>query len=222
MANPIPLRVAARHLQRKIADADLPRLLKTFESIIANMAKGESKILQDTEDFGNIVNAGADAKSAFWFVKKAGIELLFLGILQTYVMAPKERRVIERASKTFAKRQIRVNTKNAVAVYSKSLKEYRLFFDTARRVIASGKLHTEEGSTTTLKAGPFTLINTGGFSNEIMETVAKVVAKAASTLASKGLGRLCYGNVQVTNTVGRSARILAFGLNSTHFISDSL
>jgi hypothetical protein len=78
-------------------------------------------------------------------------------------------------------------------------------------VIERGRFHTEEGDTT-LKAGPFTLINTGGFSEKQMEDVAKVVEKAAQQLSRVGLSRVCYGNIQVTNTIGRSARILAFYL----------
>lgn len=192
---------------------DLPSLLRTFQNIVDHLAKDEAEVLKSPDDYMTKINAGAAVRAAFSFVKRYALELLFLGILKRYQMDAKDRRVIERAAKTFAKtRMRRIKVDNAVETYLKALKEYRLFLEVAKRVIARGKLHEEEGSGTTWKAGPFVLVNTGGFSEQIMEDVARVVEKAANMLTAKGLSRVCYGDIQVTNTVGRSARILAFYL----------
>jgi hypothetical protein len=58
-------------------------------------------------------------------------------------------------------------------------------------------------------AGPFTLVNTGGFSPETMAKVKAVVEEAARLIEAKGLGVILYGDIYVTNTINRS-RILAF------------
>lgn len=58
-------------------------------------------------------------------------------------------------------------------------------------------------------AGPFTLVNTGGFSPETMARVKHVVEKAVALIEAKGLAVILYGDIYVTNTISRS-RVLAF------------
>jgi hypothetical protein len=62
-----------------------------------------------------------------------------------------------------------------------------------------------------LRAGPFTLINTGGFDDAVMANCAKVVEAAAHQLQSHGLGQVCYGDVLISNTLQKS-NVLAFYL----------
>ena len=208
------LRIAHRFMARqKRGDVeDLNPLLRTFQAVVETLAKGEDAVLSTSEEYTTQIQAGTAVKVAFHFVKRHGLELLFLGLIQQYQMDAKERKIIERASKTFAKGSLRrIRPEKAVEAYLTTLKEYRLFLETAKSVLARGQKHNEE-SGTTFKAGPFTLINAGGFSDKVMEDVAQVVTKAAQQLTSKGLGKVCYGTIQATNTVGRSTRILAFYL----------
>jgi hypothetical protein len=58
--------------------------------------------------------------------------------------------------------------------------------------------------------GSFMVFNTGGFNEKVMEEVIKVVSKSETLLRRKGLGRVCYGDVYITNTVYKSTRVLAF------------
>lgn len=88
--------------------------------------------------------------------------------------------------------------------------EYRTCIDTARSVLQKNEKHKDEGATTTVKEGSFTLINTGGFPDKVMAECTKVVARAEKLLRQKGLGKVCYGDVHVTNTVHQSTRVLAF------------
>lgn len=198
--------------RRKIADApDFDRLIRVFEQVLEHFTRDEAKILADPENYGRQIDAGANVRAAFSHLKRHGIETLFWGLLQEFALPPKERRIIEKAAKTFAKNaKRRIDPKKAVETYKAFMAECRLYLATAKQILANGKRHTDEGSDTTLQAGPFTLINAGGFDAKMMEDVAKVVEKASQLLTRKGLGKVCYGNIQVTNTVGRSASILAF------------
>lgn len=205
-------RIVARYLQKRADTEDLGPYLRTFRNIVDNLAKYEQEALQTPDDFGTRVNTGAAAKAAFSFVRRYGIPLLFLGLLKQYQMDTKERKVVERAAKAFAKTRIQVPKKSTAAFYLKMLTEYRTYLQAAERVIAKGLAHTDEGSETVLQAGPFTLINAGGFDQKTMEAVQKVIEQAAQKLRAKSLGKVCYGNIQITNTIGRSTRVLAFYL----------
>ena len=205
----------------KVADVEeLPALLREFGKIIEGLitSRGgprdlEAAVEDFPDDYDTQLHAAVAVGAAFKLVKHHGIELLFYGLVQHYVMDRKDRKIIERASRKFAKgSQRRITLDKAVEIYKKALKEYRDIFEAAQRVVRGGKLHTEEGSETTMEAGPFMLINAGGFDAKKMETAQKVVEQAAKKLKSKGLGKVCYGSVQVTNTIGRSTRVLAFYL----------
>jgi len=205
-------RVVARYIARTAdAESGLERQLESFESLVEALAKNEQDVLDKPDDWNVQVEASAAVGFTFRTIKRYGLELLFLGILKNYRMGTRDRQTIERATKTFTKNKMnRIRTHQAVAVYEKFLATMRSYLEAAKKVIASGKLHADEGADTKMKAGPFTLINTGGFSEEKMEEAAKVVEKAAKLLKSKGLGKVCYGDIQVTNTVKRSTRVLAF------------
>lgn len=196
--------------RRKVADAeDLKPKLLAFERIVESLAQFEDKYRDKKDDWGEQISMGATTRATFSFVKKYGLQTLFWGLLQQYQMSNTDRRIIERASKTFSKKQVnRIRPEKAYETYTSHLKEYRLFLETARRVFNSGKLHTEDSETTS-KAGCFTLVNAGGFSDKQMEDVQKVVEAATRKLKAKGLSKVCYGNIQVTNKIGKS-NVLAF------------
>jgi hypothetical protein len=82
----------------------------------------------------------------------------------------------------------------------------------AQDAIMKGRPHSEEGpSATKLRAGSFVLVNTGGFSSKVMDEVQEVMEQVERKAKSAGVGQVCYGEVQVTNTIHKS-RALAFYL----------
>jgi hypothetical protein len=60
-----------------------------------------------------------------------------------------------------------------------------------------------------VKAGPFMLINTGGFPDDVMHSVADTVKKCAEYASTSGLGQVCYGEINVSQKIGRK-NTLAF------------
>lgn len=189
---------------------DTLQLLRQFEAFVEGLAKHEERA-RDPKDVYDRLRLGAVIQGVFDYMRRHGAYEMFLDVLREYAMVPKDRKIVERAAKTFAKSKVnRIKEDKAVEVFIKTLDEYRLFAATVRRVLTSGSKHSEEGGDTVLEAGPFQLINTGGFAPAAMADVAKVVEKSVKLLHSKGLARICYGSIQVTNSVGRSTRVLAF------------
>ena len=207
--------VVRRHLEAVSAqeESEIKTLLDKFEKIVSNL-EGRGGELIDNPTNSSLLTLAGVVRFAFNYVKRDGLELAFYLILKHYAMDTKDRKILEKASKTFAKRQMnRIKPEKAVAAYVKLLGEMKQFLETSRKVVREGKGHTDEGSTTVWQAGPFNLINTGGFDDKKMKEVQAVIEKAASMIASKGFSKICYGDIQVTNTVGRS-NVLAFYLVS--------
>jgi len=195
--------------RQRIGSNDLHKLLQTFESIVDTLAKNERRYKERRDDWIEQIQAGAEVRAALAHVKRHGIERLFWGLIQGYQMEPKDRKVIERASKAFSKSRLnRIRPEKAMETYEATLKEYRLFLETVKRVLNRGNLHTEDSSTV-VPVGCITLINAGGFSTKQMGDVKKVVENAVRKLKARGLSKVCYGTAQVTNQL-RQGRVLAF------------
>lgn len=147
---------------------------------------------------------------------KTGAPSLFLAILQQYALPPKVRKNIENASRFFSKSRLQTPKKpQAVEAYEKYLKNLRAMSMAAHEALAHGKPLAGgaggEAPPEKQPAGPFTLINTGGFDEKTMLTCAKVVEHAASLLKSHSMGKVCYGDVLISNTISRR-NVLAFYL----------
>jgi hypothetical protein len=145
---------------------------------------------------------------------------LFLSILQSYTLPPALRKKVEIASRVYLKEaNPRYKNKSGAAAILERLQVYERYRDLlrthlliAKEAIAKGKAHVEEGAgSTKRKVGPFTLVNTGGFKEKVMDEVADVIQKVIAYAQSSGLGSVCYGEVQVTNTLSK-ANVLAFYL----------
>lgn len=232
-------RVAFRYLQAERV-GDPKELLPLFERAVSTLADAvpESKIHEAKEALESRVQAGTpvDAKelaiyydtgySALFAVKHGQRKVaepghqLFLSILQVYALPPALRKKVEIASRLYLK-EMNPRYKNKygapgilerIQVYEKYRDLLRAHVDIAKEAVAKGKDHAEEGEgSTKLRVGPFTLVNTGGFDSKQMGEVAEVVHKVTAFLQSSGLGEVCYGEVQVTNTISK-ARVLAFYL----------
>ena len=145
---------------------------------------------------------------------------LFLAILQRYTLPAALRKKVEIASRTYLKSlKPRFKAKSGpplyleyILAYEKFLGALKLHLSVAKEALAQGKEHSEGGpEATRVEAGPFTLVNTGGFSDKQMAEVVEVMEKVTSLAKSSGLGEVCYGEVQVTNTISRQS-VLAFYL----------
>lgn len=208
-------RVVARHL-KALDDTEVRELhghLGKFDTLVQGLEEKTREILADPDARMSQVRAAVIITGTFDFLIRIGARPLFRGLLRGYQLNddPKARKVVERANKTFYKsRMQRPKPEKAIEALKKFTVEMLLFRHVAKGLLKSGKFHSDEGSTTLVKAGPFTLVNTGGFSDKMMADVAKVVVKAAQLLSGHGFSKVCYGNVQVTNTVSSSTRVLAF------------
>lgn len=212
--------------RRKVADADSTvnpsEVLPALHQIVERTRQRITEI--DPDDRHLAARVAAILKFSFDFMRRAGAGLVFLEVLREYGMPAADRKLIERAAKNFSKTRIVVKPAKVLEVWEDTLYEWQQAIDTAFSALRSNERHKDEGSSTTLESGSFQLVNTGGFSAAVMAECAKVVAKAEKLLRQKGLGKVCYGDVHVTNTVHRSTRTLAFYLqnNDTLYIRANL
>lgn len=203
---------------RRVFAYDADNGLRSLQYILVKLSEDGGKLLNDLE---NPEKANRAAYHIAYLVKsiaaaaiRANLYGLFLHILQTYNLSAKDRKVIEKGAKFFNKKSVRTpSPEKALAAYISFANDMKEYYLVVKRILDSGTKHEEGGEDspgTILKAGPFTLVNTGGFDAKTMETTVKVVEKAAQMIAHKGLSKICYGPVQVTKTITRSTRTLAF------------
>lgn len=146
------------------------------------------------------------------------MQTLFLAILQQYAVPPNKVRKVQEAARFWSKSRIVLRRdkrpwaprhSEAVVAFSDFASTFREHLALASDIVGSCKLHgTLE--TPKLKAGPFTLVNTGNFKPEVMERVRDVAEKAADAMTRVGLGKVCYGDILVTNTITSKGTVAAF------------
>lgn len=155
-----------------------------------------------------------------WF---NGAWQLALSILQQFNLPAPTRRKIEQMAKFWAsKRNPKPKRNNATSLEDRYNFVFSVYFDQLKilreqhaallEALAKGAPMSEGDGK--IKAGPFTLVNTGGFSEAVMNEVSNTVQKAASLMTAHGLGKVCYGDVLVSKKVGRST-VLAFYLQDS-------
>lgn len=144
---------------------------------------------------------------------------LSLAILQQFLLPAPLRRKIEQASKYWATKQSPKTVRdrsttmedrygNLLTLYLEQLETLRNQQAAFTEAIAKSK-PMSEANEAKVKAGPFTLVNTGGFKDDVMQSAAEVCEKASRILTSKGFGKVCYGDIHITKQIGRG-RVLAF------------
>ena len=224
-------RVAARY-QQKIAESigNPEDLIRAFERGVTNFADMEPLIPEMERAMKNLETCSgpqcdedrtfvrqneyrfvAKTTVSFQFLQVPGSQL-FLALLQQYELSGNLRKVIEQSAKFWAKIRVQRAAKGKeVETYKKHLALYRSQLEAAKAALKSPVRGQGGEIDPTLKVGPFRVINTGEFPPETMETISKVVEKAHHLLTSKGLGKVCYGDVLVSNTLARP-NVLAFYL----------
>lgn len=151
-------------------------------------------------------------------------------VIQQLVLPQGLRRSIEAAAKFWDKsaRRFRPKAKYSqpeefraeyVDRYLEDLELFRKYEKLFERALAEGKAHSHEGEgATTIQAGPFKVVNTGGFPTALMVEKAKLVAHCADLMSHIGLGKICYGDVLITNRISAQSHTQAF----YHIASDEM
>jgi len=235
----IVLRVAAAYETQKsgMAIGDVPDIVRKWEDFLQkyrdfapDVARVEelAKTRHERDAWQNLGRevwafyADAESKlrmfpkTSFAHFQRLGVNMLFLAILQQYELPPALRKKVEVAARFWAKEsQNRINNvEDGIKAYKKLMVTYETQLTLAKTALSQGKLRgSEEEGAAALNAGPFKLVNTGHFDQETMETCAAVVKEAVDRLQSKGLSKVCYGEVLVSNRLAK-ASVLAFYLIS--------
>ena len=216
---------------KEIERLDLVRKFEGFvttfaelEPLVPKMREAEAVMQQpDHPQQATMMRFWSDNRYKFLFKVTHGYKTLrniagydlFLAFLQQYDLPPALRKKVEAADKFYSRASIQKPPRGKeVEVYLKYLTAYRDHLELAKAVLSQGQPRGQGGTDVgakTKQAGPFTVVNTGGFSDETVEEAAKVVAHAAGLLQKKGLSRVCYGEILLSNTLSR-ASVLAFYL----------
>ena len=179
------------------------------------------KALQDQyHDASNIAMKAGAKYHVTTFLRPYGLRL-FLSLLQSFVLPPALRKKVEAATREYGKKNAPARSKYGLAGSIQSIddltKHYALVqshLQLARDAIQTGQAHLAEGEgegATKVPAGCFVLLNAGGFPAEQVKTVQELAAKADHATHAAEVGQVCYGTIQINNTVG-PANSMAFYL----------
>lgn len=145
-----------------------------------------------------------------------------LAVIQQLVLPPRLRKSIEAAAKFWTKSARKYRLKARISspeewsaehidIYFSELELFRKYEKLFEQILDQGKEHTTEGEgATTIQAGPFTVVNGGGFDAATMAAKVKLVEDCARRMQYIGLGKACYGNVLITNRLNANAHTQAF------------
>lgn len=158
----------------------------------------------------------ASARLTYMRLLHAGARAVLQTILQELDLPKALRKKIEAWSRYFSRASSPGGSRKDYyaprAFYDAQLAKYtQLMADIheARRVgVPHGVCATVDPARAQM-AGPFTLVNTGGFDPETMARVKAVVERSVKLIEAKGLGVILYGDIYITNTISRS-RYVAF------------
>ena len=136
---------------------------------------------------------------------RAGGPVLFLGILQQYDLPAALRAKIEAGSRFYMRRSL--PSVPSVNSLERLLAAYKAHYEAAKEAARVGVPHAScsVSSAREMRAGPFRIINTGGFSHATMNEIKNIVEEAAERMRVKGLGAVLYGDISVTNTLHRES-----------------
>ncbi len=151
--------------------------------------------------------ASASIKSFFSAMSRLSFDSVFINILRAYELPPAARREVEKASLRWGKTRISIPKDDEVLRLHTSFYQ-SLIADVAlvKRVLAEGKPCVDN----VCAVACFRVVNAGGFDAKTMETAKAVVDEGVRLLRQHHLDWLCYGTVNVTNTIYGGSKVLAF------------
>lgn len=173
-----------------------------------------------TTDYSSVADVAIATERVFRRTKGIA-EPLFLALLQQFTLPAALTKKVQAAARFWSKRDVRFTRVKGpgeklrrlpgVLAYPKLLKEFQAHVQVAELALRQGKPHSESGANK-LNAGPFTVINTGAFDEGVMQKAVKTIELASRQMHSIGLGKVCYGDVLVSNTLTSRSNIMAFYL----------
>ena len=154
-------------------------------------------------------------KSSLRSLQRIEVQALFLGLLQQYDLPVEVRKKVEACSRFYEKTRFASpkNFEAGVVAFQKLMSLYKEHLALAKDAFSKATVRGVDAPTV-LRAGPFRVVNTGGFDESTMNNCARVIEKAVHLLAKKGLGKVCYGDALISNTLTKS-KVLAFYLVSS-------
>jgi hypothetical protein len=213
--------VAWRYMALKVADRGDPskllarlesavKLLKEQEGLIPVVMTGETLIRQNGPAYAYSntpemrEHEQADRQIAQAIQKALDIASrvgrdLYYTLLQQVRLEPSLRKKVEDLARYYSSPK-KFKWKAVSSGYREVLTLLDEHVEVGRLALVSGEPHDDE-TNDNIKAGPFRLVNTGGFSPKVMSEVATGMIDAAEALSKIGASRVCYGEVYVTNTL---------------------
>ncbi len=220
--------------REEFAKSQLP-VLKRFIEMIAS-GTSNVQVPGESQDLSVIVNKGQserydlkwNLRDGFWFKRaRNDARRLFWGIVQQFALPPQLQKSIEAANKYWSKERASVRTKamkgtydedvEILASYLKTCAELQKQLANAEAAVVKGVLHSDpaQAAKTKFAAGPFMVVNTGGFDDDTMKKAVEIVLKAEKAMTSAGLGKCCYGDALVSNRLQKKGNVAAFYLPSS-------
>jgi hypothetical protein len=138
--------------------------------------------------------------------RSLGLRDLFPNMLRDYEMSAEDRKVIERAARSTARRNLRVKPTEANDVYLREVAGFAEFGRVAAKVIGSGNVRLAR---TCPVVGGFRLVNAGGFNTKVLSVAMQVVQEASDKLKDAGFESLIYGDVNVVGSITAGKSLLA-------------
>lgn len=229
-------RVAARFLRADVI-GNVQDILHMWQRVLTQYAEKEDEfaLVVDARKTMDAMGANLNPQSdSYQYFKKhgayfiifpaisydaalrVGVPKLLLAMLQQYDLPTSARKKIEQYSRFYAKARMNKAKDFATAakLFPELLRTYREQYATVKAIADSAKLRgSDVDGAKILQAGPFKVVNTGGFDQATMEKCARVIEEAAKRLKSRGMGQVCYGDVLVSQSL-KKRKVLAFYLPS--------
>lgn len=137
---------------------------------------------------------------------------LGLAILQQLKLPPNLRKAVEVSVRWWGKKvTLPKGDAPRVEMYLEHLEVFRKYERLYEDALRLGAPHSEEGEgATRTPVGPFTVVNGGGFGDDVMAQCAEVVAEVARRMTTIGLGKVCYGDLLITGKLMNKKNVMAF------------
>lgn len=205
-----------KSLRRRLDDYDNEEdTAKRYQKQLADFKKQTARglIVSQPVGYTDILDIGVNVRFFNQYFRE--MWPLAVTILQGYALPATVRKKVERIARFWATKQKtrkpRLPRKELEQIdayltyYLKNLDTLREQFAVIEMAFSKGRLIAEgdDGDPIKVRVGPFTLLNLGGFDDQVMDEVAKAVKQASDEITTSGLGKVCYGDVHVTQKVAR-------------------
>lgn len=201
-------------------EVELPHVLSAQEYLSQHEGDPfEGKKLEVSRYFGNKKYAYLlFPKTSLASLQRIGVQNIFLGLLQQYDLPSDVRKKVEACSRFYEKTRFASpkNLEEGIKAFKKLFNLYTEHLAIAKDAFGKATVRGVDAPTV-LRAGLFRVVNTGGFDETTMTNCAKVLEKATHLLAKKGLGKVCYGDALISNTLTKGSVLAFYHTSSDEF-----